>query len=51
MLACAALARMNISPSPKDWYPCTWSPSGSTLLLVGAGPVLAIWSLRAPGRV
>src|SRR5258706_5345879 len=25
---------------PKGWYPYTWSPSGRTLLVLGAGPAL-----------
>jgi hypothetical protein len=36
---------------PKGWYPYTWSPSGRTLLLVGASSTLGTWSLRAPGRI
>src|SRR5258706_3754754 len=35
---------------PKGWYPYTWSPSGRTLLVLGAGPALGTWAPRAPGR-
>jgi len=36
---------------PRGWYPYTFSPSGGTLLLLGPGPALGLWSLRAPSRV
>jgi hypothetical protein len=37
-------------PLPAGWYPYTWNPAGTLLLMLGSGPVLGIWSPKAPTR-
>ena len=38
-------------PLLAGWYPYTWNPAGTLLLVLGAGPVLGTWSPSAPRRV